>query len=195
MKCTSLSDMRSNKTKSIKRRAQSEERRTKIRVWVSILFASCAMLYALCPDFCYAEIIDRVVAFVDDRAITMSELENNYKDTVKLMPDIKKEEVLNTVINRILLLREAKKLRIEAPAKDAIIQEYIELKLKTIIKITEEDLKEFYEKNRNEFGNVEFDDVRDKIENYLIEKEVNQRLEKHIEELRSKAYIKIQLEK
>ncbi|MBI5205570.1 MAG: hypothetical protein HZA11_11700 [Nitrospirae bacterium] len=188
MKCTSLSDMRS------KSRHQVSALSGPVNRLIFILVLS-AVSCQLSASYCYAEIIDRVVAFVDDRAITMSELENNYKDTVKLMPGIKKEEVLNTAINRILLLREAKKLRIEAPAKDAIIQEYIELKLKTIIKITEEDLKEFYEKNRNEFGSAEFDDVRDKIENYLIEKEVNQRLEKHIEELRSKAYIKIQLEK
>lgn len=191
MKCTSLSDMRSKSRYQVSV-IRCQYKASKILLFFILLFTVHCLLFTV---HCSAEVIDRVVAFVDDRAITMSELENNYKDTVKLMPDIKREEVLNTVINRILLLREAKKLRIEAPAKDAIIQEYIELKLKTIIKITEEDLKEFYEKNRNEFGNVEFDDVRDKIENYLIEKEVNQRLEKHIEELRSKAYIKIQLEK
>lgn len=186
MKCTSLSDMRSK---------GFQISNCKLQILKYLSFALLIFHFTFCICEASAELIDRVVAFVDDRAITMSELENNYKDTVKLMPDIKREEVLNTVINRILLLREAKKLRIEATTKDAIIQEYIELKLKTIIKITEEDLKEFYEKNRNEFGNVEFDDVRDKIENYLTEKEVNQRLEKHIEELRSRAYIKIQLEK
>lgn len=191
MKCTSLSDMHSKSRHQVSV-IRCQYKASKILLFFILLFTVHCLLFTV---HCSAEVIDRIVAFVDDRAITMSELENNYKDTVKLMPDIKREEVLNTVINRILLLREAKKLRIEAPTKDAIIQEYIELKLKTIIKITEEDLKEFYEKNRNEFGNVEFDDVRDKIENYLIEKEVNQRLEKHIEELRSKAYIKIQLEK
>ncbi|KAF0145243.1 MAG: hypothetical protein FD156_1074 [Nitrospirae bacterium] len=191
MKCTSLSDMRSESSYQVSV-IRCQYKASRILLFFILLFTVHCSLFTV---HCSAEVIDRVVAFVDDRAITMSELENNYKDTVKLMPGIKKEEVLNTAINRILLLREAKKLRIEAPAKDAIIQEYIELKLKTIIKITEEDLKEFYEKNRKEFGNVEFDDVRDKIENYLIEKEVNQRLEKHIEELRSKAYIKIQLEK
>lgn len=149
----------------------------------------------LSTQFCTAELIDRVVAFVDDKAITMSELEENYRDTVKLKPDIKREEVLNTMINRMLLLREARKLRIEAATKDEILQEYIELKLKTFIKITEEDIREFYEKNRREFGRAEFDDVRDKIEDYLVEKEVNERLKRHIEELRSKAYIKIQIEK
>lgn len=153
-------------------------------------------VYCLLPtSFCSAELIDRVVAFVDDRAIILSELNENYKDTLKLKPDIKKEEVLNTMINRILLLREARKLRIEAPTKDEILREYIELKLKTFIKITEEDIREFYEKNRSEFGRAEFDDVRDKIEDYLVEKEVNERLKRHIEDLRSKAYIKIQLEK
>jgi len=64
-----------------------------------------------------AEVIDRVVAFVDDKAITLSELEEKYKAAVKLSPNIKKEDVLNTMINRVLLLREAKKLRIEGLMK------------------------------------------------------------------------------
>jgi len=59
--------------------------------------------------------------------------------------------------------------------------------------VTEDEMREFYEKNQKEFGKAEFDDVRDKIEEYFIEKEVNVRLKKHIEELKSKAYIKIQL--
>lgn len=165
-----------------------QHKASKILFFFILLFTVHCSLFTL---HCSSEIIDRVVAFVDDRAITMSELEDNYRDTVKLMPDIKKEEVLNTVINRILLLREAKKLRIEAASKDAIIQEYIELKLKTVIRITEEDMRDFYEKNKSEFGSIEFDDVRDKIEDYLIEKEVNEKLKKHIEDLRAKAYIKI----
>jgi len=158
--------------------------------FILLLFTVCCLLFTA---YCNAELIDRVVAFVDDRAITLSELEEDYKDAKKLKSDIKKEEVLNTTINRILLLREAKKLRIEATTKDEIIHEYIELKLKTAIKITEEDLREFYGKNKKEFGKAEFDDIRDRIENYLVEKEVNDRLKKHIENLRSKAYIKIQL--
>jgi len=141
-----------------------------------------------------AEVIDRVAAFVDDEAITLSELERDYKAAAKILPDIKKKEVLKTKINRMLLLREAKKLRIEGPNPDAIIKEYIELKLRTFIKITEDDLMEFYEQNKKEFGKTDFDSARDKIEEYLIEKEVNARLKKHIEELRTKAYIKIQLD-
>jgi hypothetical protein len=164
-------------------------KRTKV-----FLFLVCAVLLLnnLAPVF--AEVIDRVAAFVDDKAITLSDLEDNYKAAAKLRPDIKKEEVLNTKINRMLLLREAKKLRIEGANPDEVIREYIELKLKTFIKITEDDLREFYDKNRKEFGKAEFDDAREKIEKYLVEKEVNIRLKKHIEDLRTKAYIKIQMD-
>ncbi len=161
------------------------------------LFLGCVVLLVinLPLPFVFAEVVDRVAAFVDDKAITLSELDENYKAAVKLRPDIKKEEVLNTKINRMLLLREAKKLRIEGANADEILREYIELKLKTFIKITEDDLREFYDKNRKEFGKTDFDDAREKIEEYLVEKEVNIRLKKHIEDLRTKAYIKIQLEK
>ena len=39
----------------------------------------------------FAEVIDRVAAFVDDKAITLSDLEDNYKTAAKLRPDIKKK--------------------------------------------------------------------------------------------------------
>lgn len=159
------------------------------------LFLGCAVLLVINLPFVFAEVVDRVVAFVDDKAITLSELDENYKAVMNLRPDIKKEEVLNTKINRMLLLREAKKLRIEGANADEILREYIELKLTTFIKITEDDLREFYDKNRKEFGKTDFDDAREKIEEYLVEKEVNIRLKKHVEDLRTKAYIKIQLDK
>lgn len=189
MRYTSLSAMRSSAETQKRRSAEDSS-----SFMIGLFFVGCCSIALLL--FCsksHAELIDRVVAFVDDKAITLSELEENYRDSVKLKPEIMREEVLNTLINRTLLLREAKKLRIDAPSKDEIIHEYIELKLRTFIKITEEDIKDFYEKNTKEFGKTELDDVRDKIEDYLIEKEVNLRLKKHIEDLRSNAYIKIQL--
>ena len=68
--------------------------------------------------------------------------------------------------------------------------EYIELKLKTFIKITEDDLREFYDKNRKEFGKAEFDDAREKIEEYLVEKEVNIKAEKAYRRLKVKGVYK-----
>jgi hypothetical protein len=139
------------------------------------------------------EIRDRVVASVDNTAITLSELEMKYAATVKVIPDITRNEVLDTMVNRALILREAKKIRLEAPSEDDLLREYIDLRIKTLIIIKEEELADFYEKHIDDFQGEDFETVRGKIENYLIEKELNQRLKSHVNELREKACITIQL--
>jgi hypothetical protein len=145
------------------------------------------------PSFTNAEIKDCVVASVDDTAITLSELEEKYTQTIAVTPDITKEEVLNTMINRILLLEEAKKIRLQAPSEDEMLKEYIDLKIRAFINIPEKELSDFYEKHLEDFQGKEFDTVRNEIENYLIEKEVNERLKSLINELRKNVCIKIQL--
>jgi hypothetical protein len=141
----------------------------------------------------FADIKDRVVAFVDDNAITLSELEAKYEETLKVTPAITKEEVLNTMINRLLLLDEARKMRLEAPTEDALLKEYIDLKIRSFIRIKEEEVADFYKKHLNEFQGKELDDVRDDIEKYLTEKEVNELLKAHISELREKSCVRMQL--
>jgi hypothetical protein len=141
------------------------------------------------------EIRDRVVAYIDDTAITLSELEKTYADTLKVSPGITKEEVLNTMINRQLIIKEAKKIRLEASSEDELIRDYIDLKIRAFIRIRDEELMQFYEKNLDDFPGKKFEAVRDEIEKYLIEKELNQRLKKHIDELRKDACIKLQLDK
>ncbi|MEW6214686.1 MAG: SurA N-terminal domain-containing protein [Nitrospirota bacterium] len=158
---------------------------TAINLTFLLLFVFCSLLSA--------EIKDRVVAFVDDTAITLSELEEAYTEALRVNPGITEDEVLNTMVNRLLLLREAKKLRLEAPSMDELLREYIDLKIRAFIRIREKDLIDFYEKHLNDFRGKEFEAVREEIERYLIEKELNQRLKREIEELRQKAYIKIQL--
>jgi hypothetical protein len=159
---------------------------------VFLLFTVCYLLFACSPLFA-GGINDRVVAFIDNDAITLSELEIKYHDTVKVTSDITQEEVLNTMVNRLLLLREAKKIRLEAPSEDELLNEYIDLKIRAFIRIKEEELKDFYNKNISKFEGKELDSVRDDIENYIVEHEVNQRLKAHINELRGKSCVKIQL--
>jgi hypothetical protein len=139
------------------------------------------------------EIRDRVVAFVGNNAITLSELEVKYEETLKITPDITRDEVLNTMINRLLLVEEAKKIKLEAPSEDELLRNYIDLRIRAFIRIKEEEIKDFYKKHIDEFQGKEFDAVRDEIENYLTEKALNERLKIHINELREKACIKIQL--
>ena len=136
---------------------------------------------------------DRVVAFVDDNAITLSELEVMYSVTKKITPDAAKEDVLNTMVNRLLLLREAKKIHLEAPSEDELVKEYIDLKIRAFIQIKDDDMMKFYEQHLSEFKGKEFDAVRDGIENYLVEDELNKRLKMHINDLRGKSCVKIQL--
>lgn len=158
-----------------------------LRVVAHCFFAS---LLVLSCSTATAELIDRVIAYVDDRAITLREFDDLYNRTLKIKPDITREEVLNTLINRILLLREARRLKIEAPNDEELLKEYIELRVKTFIRIKEEDIRDFYNSNP-EFKGLSYDSVRDRIEDYLVQQELNRLLKRHIEELRSQSFIKV----
>ncbi len=153
---------------------------------VFLLIATC-----LLPAVCGAELVDRIVAFVDMKAITLSELRETYGRTKKSQPDISPEEVLNTMINRLVLLGDARRLKIEGKNDDEVVNEYVELKVKALIRISEESIEEYYRKNEQNFGGAPIDSVRDKIEEYLLEKEANERLKKQIADLRSRAYVGI----
>lgn len=155
---------------------------------LSLLLAFCSLLFAPC---CQAELIDRVVAYVNDRVITLSELRETYERTQKIQPDISMDEVLNTMINRVLLLSDARRLKIEAKTDEAVLSEYMELKVRAFIRVREEDIEDYYKKNEKEFAGATYESVRDKIEDYLTEKEINRLLKVHIAELRAKAYVKI----
>jgi hypothetical protein len=142
----------------------------------------------------FAEVLDKVVAYIDDEAITLSELEEEYASSIEVKPTLSKLQVLDTIINRRLLIREAKKLRFEAPDETTLLDEYVDIKVKALIKIRDSEMEEFYNNNRKEFEGVEFEGVKDRIELYLQEKEVNRRLKEHISELQKKSDIKIMLE-
>lgn len=140
------------------------------------------------------ELVDRVVAFIDDNAITLSELESAFADARKVTPEITRHQVLNTMINRYLLLKETSGLRLTAEDEATLLNEYVDLKIKAFIKIGEGQIREFYEENKANFKGFDYYDVKDDIERYLIEKEVNRRLKDHIEELRSRSYVKVLLQ-
>ncbi|MBI4824034.1 MAG: hypothetical protein HY805_07390 [Nitrospirae bacterium] len=148
-----------------------------------------AMLFVTLP--LQAEVIERVSAFIDDEAITLSELEDAYRKTVKLKPDISYEEVLNTLINRSLILMDARRLRLEAESDEAVIEQYIDLKVRAFVNISENEIEDFFNKNKAEFKGLKLKDVREKIEVYLEEKEVNEKLKSQIEKLKEGVYIKI----
>jgi hypothetical protein len=95
----------------------------------------------------------------------------------------------------MLLIKEADRIKMEAPSEDELLKEYIDLKLRTFIRIREEDLLDYYNKHSETFEGKAFDSVRDEIERYLVESELNTRLKLHIAELRGKACISIRFRK
>jgi len=147
----------------------------------------------LITGVCDAAISDRVVAFVDDQAITLSELDEQYEKTRAVSADISREEVLNTMINRVLLVREARKYRIEAESREEMIREFIDLKIRAFLRVTEAEVEAFYRDNLERFEGRGLDRVRDEIEKYLTERHLNERLKETLAELRATAYIGVQL--
>ncbi len=162
----------------------------KANAFVYLLLVFHFLLFA---SISFAAIFDRVVAFVDNQAITLSEFREQYRKALRVSPDITDDEVINTMINRLLLLRDAKKYRIEAPSPEEIIKEYINLKIRASITVGESEIEAFYKTNINRFPGKELEDVRGEIEKYLTEKELNERLKETLRDLRKNAYIKIQI--
>ena len=87
----------------------------------------------------------------------------------------------------------AKRFRLEAPSEEELIKEYIDLKIRAFIRIRDQAITDFYQQHLIDFQGKELDEVRDQIETYLIENELNQRLKSHIDELRGKSCVKVQL--
>ncbi len=140
-----------------------------------------------------AVVIERIAAFIDDEAITLTEFEDYLERARRLSPDLSEEEAMNTLINRRLLLREAKRLRIRGGSDDEIVREYINIRIRSYIKVPPEEVESYYATYRDRFGKARLSDVRQEIERLLREKEINRRLQRHIEELRKRVYIKVNL--
>lgn len=164
----------------------------KRRVHLLFFLATLYVLFFACS--LDAAISDRVIAFVDDEAITRSELEDQLSKMKEMNSEITEMEVLNTMINRIVIMREAKKYRIEGASPDDIINEFIDLKVRAFIRVPEAEIEEYYNENIGSLSGKEYDRIRDEIEVYLMEKHLNNRLKETIDALKKSSYIKIQTE-
>jgi hypothetical protein len=160
--------------------------------FICALFIAIVLMLSI-SSVCSAALIDRVIAYVDDRAITWSELKERHDIIRKVSPGITEEETLNSMINALLMLQKAKKLRLEAPTEDDLIKEYLDVTIRSRIAVSEEKMLEYYNKNRADFKDREFGAVRGEIELYLTELETNVKLKEHLKELRAGANIVIRL--
>ena len=137
------------------------------------------------------KILDRTVAFVDNEPILLGSLDFRYALAKKLAPGITKEEVLQTMINRALLLREARKIFPPAMSNEKAVREFTDFRIKAFVVVGEEAARDYYEKNKAMMGNAPYEQVRKKIERLLRAKEINKRLADYIRTLRQKADIRV----
>jgi len=146
-----------------------------------------------------AEVLERVVAIVDDKVVLLSEFEETLLSAGDGRNIYTKKDVINQMINRIILLREARKFGFKKSIEDpedakAVVKEYIDRRIKAFIHIPYDQIESYYNENRGVFEKKEFYDVKDEIEEYLVSQELVKRLREYIEEQRNKSYIRIQLE-
>lgn len=166
--------------------------KSRYRLALYLICVACVVLSS--SSLLFAAIIDRVVAYVDNTAITRSELDRKYAETALISPAVTREEVLNTMINRILLVKQARKIRLRSEGEDELLKEYVDLKIRALIRISDEETRNFYERHIADFPGKELEDLREEIENYLTDQQLNRRLREHIAELRSNACVTIQRE-
>jgi hypothetical protein len=157
------------------------------------IFSVLLMLQLIVVPFCSARLVDRVIAYVDDYAITYSEFREKFENMRGVVPGISEEEAVNSMINTLLLLAQARKMRLEAASDDDLVKEYVDMKIKSRIFINEDRTTEYYNNHKGEFEGKEYLVVRDIIEKYLLEVETNKQLKEHLAELRGKSNIVIQL--
>ncbi|TAN45499.1 MAG: hypothetical protein EPN22_02390 [Nitrospirae bacterium] len=138
-----------------------------------------------------SELLDKIVAYVDNNAITYSELKTEHaRNKMVKMTEV---ETLNSMLNKMLLLKEARAMRLEASNNDELLKEYIEIKIRSVILIKDEDVENFYNKNKTNFGVKSLSESKDDIETYLFEAETNRLLNEHIANLRNGYEVVIRL--
>ena len=141
------------------------------------------------------------MAVVNDDVILLSEFREAFRSVEESGEKISEENYLDEMINKLLLLKEAKKFSFYISNKSdkavmdekAIINEYIDRRIKVFIRIPYDEIESYYSENKALFEGKEFYDVKDEIEEYLVGKELNTRVNEYIKDLRKKYYIRIQL--
>jgi len=164
-----------------------------------IIFLLATCLFSLTAG--YAEVLERIVAIVNDDLILLSEFRETLQSAREADSTVSGESVLNEMIDNMLLLNEANKYSINVSDKTnknerdnhIVIGEYIDRRIKALIHVPYEDIEQYYQMNIDHYRDKEIMDVRDAIEEQLLEAELKTKLREHLDELRKKAYIRIQL--
>jgi hypothetical protein len=168
-------------------------------------------LYILCVSFFIillsgyvgqSEILDRVVAIVNNDLILLTEFKEELKRVRSEGNDITDQEVLQGMIKQMIILEEANKYlmsenydvyQLTTNQKQKLIDEYIEKRIKAFIHIPFEDIEKYYQENKDDFNDKDLYGAWDEIEQIIKREQLKTKLDDHVDLLMKKAYIRIQL--
>lgn len=156
------------------------------------------LLFQLSSAFADSQTIERVVAIVNDEVILLSEFNDGYKNAIASRTVISKEEFLDEMINRELILEQAKKFSFQSSpdtkvSDNLLVERYLERRIKAFIHIPFEVVENYYIKNASQYKGKSFYNVQDEIEALLVDEKLNNKISEHIKELRDNAFIRVQL--
>lgn len=137
------------------------------------------------------ETIDRVIAYINDNAITMRELNATHSEELKKHPGQTREQTLESMINSQLIIIEAKKLRISAETDPELIQKYLSLKVRSLVYVKDSEIMDYYQKHMEDFQGLRYRNTKERIRQYLGELKFNSLIKEQLEKLRQAAVIRI----
>ena len=164
------------------------------------LFLICLLaVFCLLPlDSVRAEVVERVVAVVDDDVILLTEFREALRRVKESGEKADEKKIIEEMINEILLLEQAEKFSFSikdiGAGDDEIIRNYINKRIKALIYIPFREIEAYYYNNLEKYSEMDFDDVKKEIEKYLINMTLEIRLQEHIDELRENVRIRVQLD-
>ncbi len=163
-------------------------------IWLTMI--SCLLLFCSV----HAEVVERIVAVVNDDVILLSEFKEALRRAEETGKKVKESEIIDGMINNLLLLEQGKKFSIdrhdkafESMDQGKIINNYIEKRIKALIYVPFRDIETYYYNNIERYDDREFYDVKSEIEEYLLNRALKIKIREHINELKEKARIRIQI--
>ena len=117
-------------------------------------------------------------------------------ESLQLYPYLEKQNFLEILINEKLVYSTATgdksidqnelKTVIELAKYQAVLQYYMMKKLKNKIVVTDEEINEFYEIHRDSLSKYTYDEAREVIRKYLVQRKINDEMMKYIQELKER---------
>lgn len=176
-----------------------DNRNTVIMQAACLLFIFFVLYLSLLKPSC-AEVLDRVAAIVNEEVILLNDFREAAERAGETGREVKDDEILDEMIDRLLLIEQAKKIGLVNSAayrktldENVLVDEYLRKRVKVLIRIPFGKIESYYVNNEDRFKGKELHEVKGEIERHLIEREFEVKLREHISELRQRAYIRVQL--